>query len=114
MSRSTHLNWLAGFVLVLLTFAFSSPSLAQMASPQAAASGGHPVRAEIEELKTDLKQMRVILNQMANNLAFVADSQSPLKHQFQLDIDMWQVLMMQMQRRLDRLEDAGSTPKPPK
>jgi hypothetical protein len=48
---------------------------------------------------------------MANNLAFVSDSQSPLKHQFQLEIDMWQVLMMRMQRRVDAIEGTSSAPK---
>ena len=59
---------------------------------------------ELEDMKADLKQMRIILNQMANNLAFVSDSQNPLKHQFQLDIEMWQVVMMRMQQRINRLE----------
>lgn len=56
--------------------------------------------------------MRVILNQMANNLAFVSDSQSPLKHQFQLEIEMWQVIMMRMQRRLDTPEPPPAAPSP--
>lgn len=100
-------------LLALVCLAFSTVSTAQTPS----ASDSQPVvrpapdQSEVEGMKEDLKQMRVILNQMANNLAFVSDSQSPLKHQFQLEIDMWQVLMMRMQRRLNAIEGTSSTPK---
>jgi hypothetical protein len=50
--------------------------------------------------------MKVVLNQMATNLAAVSDSQSPLKHQFQLDIEMWQIVIMQTQRRINLMEQA--------
>ena len=39
------------------------------------------------------------MGQMESNLAFVDTTQSPLKHQFQLDIDMWNVVINQMERR---------------
>lgn len=66
-------------------------------------------QADIDEAREDLKKMRVLVNQMASNLAFVSDTQSPLKHQFQLEIDMWQMMMMRMQRHLDRMESRRST-----
>jgi hypothetical protein len=43
--------------------------------------------------------MRALVAQMQSNLAFVDSTQSPLKHQFQLDIDMWNTLINQMERR---------------
>jgi hypothetical protein len=43
--------------------------------------------------------MRALVGQMESNLAFVDTTQSPLKHQFQLDIDMWNVVINQMERR---------------
>jgi hypothetical protein len=61
-------------------------------------------QSEIDALKADVSQMKVVLNQMATNLAAVSDSQSPLKHQFQLDIEMWQIVIMQAQHRIDRME----------
>jgi hypothetical protein len=67
-------------------------------------------QADIDEAREDLKKMRVLVNQMASNLAFVSDTQSPLKHQFQLEIDMWQMMMTRMQRHLDRLESRRPTP----
>ena len=48
--------------------------------------------------------MRIVLNQMRTNLAFVTTTTNPLKHQFELDIDMWQALLDQMQRRVDAAE----------
>jgi hypothetical protein len=61
-------------------------------------------QSEIDDLKSDMSQMKVVLNQMTTNLAAVSDSQSPLKHQFQLDIEMWQIVIMQTQRRINALE----------
>ncbi len=59
------------------------------------------VRPEDQQaLREDLKKMRVILHQMETNLAFVDSSPSALKHQFQLEIDMWRALIDQMERRL--------------
>jgi hypothetical protein len=37
---------------------------------------------------------------METNLAFVDTTQSPLKHQFQLEIDMWNTVITDMERRL--------------
>ena len=51
--------------------------------------------------RQDLQKMRAILNQMRNNLAFVGSTTTPLNHQFELEIDMWQALLDQMERRND-------------
>lgn len=61
-------------------------------------------RPEIEAMKTDLQRMRALLSQMQTNLAFVGNNTSPLNHQFQLEIDMWRVLIDQMERRVLRME----------
>ena len=113
MSPSSYLKTLVPIVLLAFIFSFPANLRAQepatpKASPSSKAAASSN-QVEIEAMKADLTQMRVILNQMANNLAFVSDSQSPLKHQFQLDIDMWQLLLMQMQRRVNRLEGTTST-----
>jgi len=61
-----------------------------------------PVRNdEIQALRQDVARMKALVRQMQSNLAFVDTSQSPLKHQFQLEIDMWQTLITEMDRRLD-------------
>jgi hypothetical protein len=54
---------------------------------------------EAQALREDLKKMRALVRQMETNLAFVDTTQSPLKHQFQLEIDMWKTLIDQMERR---------------
>ena len=54
---------------------------------------------EAQALREDLKKMRALVRQMETNLAFVDTTQSPLKHQFQLEIDMWRALIDQMERR---------------
>jgi hypothetical protein len=60
--------------------------------------------SELQAMKSDVQRMRVILNQMRTNLAFVDNTQSPLKHQFELETDMWQVTLDQMDRRIAAME----------
>jgi len=44
--------------------------------------------------------MRAVVQQMQTNLAFVTTIQGPLKHQFELEIEMWQLQIASMERRL--------------
>ena len=54
---------------------------------------------EAKALQADIKRMRALVQQMQTNLAFVDTTQSPLKHQFQLEIEAWNTLIDQMERR---------------
>jgi hypothetical protein len=54
---------------------------------------------EAKALQGDIKRMRALVQQMQQNLAFVDTTQSPLKHQFQLEIEAWNTLIDQMERR---------------
>jgi TolA-binding protein len=54
---------------------------------------------DAQALRDEIRKMRALVAQMQTNLAFVDTTQSPLKHQFQLDIDMWNILINQMERR---------------
>lgn len=54
---------------------------------------------EAKALQGDIRRMRALVGQMQTNLAFVDTTQSPLKHQFQLEIDAWNILIDQMERR---------------
>jgi len=54
---------------------------------------------EAKALQADIRRMRALVRQMQTNLAFVDTMQSPLKHQFQIEIDAWNVLIDQMERR---------------
>ncbi len=61
-------------------------------------------QAELDALKADLLRMNSLLNQMRTNLGYVSTTTQPLRHQFELEIDMWQLQIGQMERRLQRLE----------
>jgi len=63
---------------------------------------------DVQQLQADLQRMKVLVNQMRTNLAFVQTSQTPLKHQFELEADAWQVIVEQMERRLKRMEERKS------
>ncbi len=54
-----------------------------------------------DDLRDDLKKMRALVQQMETNLAFVDTTQTPLKHQFQLEIDMWKTVIDHMEKRLN-------------
>jgi len=75
-------------------------SAAEASTPPAQAAHSTAAADEQQALRDDLKRMRALVQQMETNLAFVDSSQTPLKHQFQLEIDMWRTLINQMERRL--------------
>jgi TolA-binding protein len=98
------------FSVTLLSAVQQSPnSSTQATSSQAGAAAaaenaqirqlGAPRGNEAQALRDDIKRMRALVGQMETNLAFVDTTQSPLKHQLQLEIDMWNVLINQMERR---------------
>lgn len=53
------------------------------------------------DLKSDLEKMRVLIDLMQRNVAFVSAGDTPMKHQFQLEIEMWQLLLRDMDRKID-------------
>ena len=88
----------------------TTPSGSSQAAGSQAGAANAAENAQIRQLgnnrgndaqaqRDDIRKMRALLAQMQTNLAFVDSTQSPLKHQFQLDIDMWNVLINQMERR---------------
>jgi TolA-binding protein len=98
------------FSITLLGAVQQTPnSSSQAASSQAGAAAaaenaqirqlGNNRANDAQALRDDIRKMRALVAQMQTNLAFVDTTQSPLKHQFQLNIDMWNVLINQMERR---------------
>ena len=78
--------------------------------PQARAAIADP---DAEAMRADLARMRNLVSQMQRNLGFVDSGLTPLKHQFELEIEMWNVLINDMQRRLNaRVEPATGKPAP--
>jgi hypothetical protein len=68
--------------------------------------------SDLEAMRADSKKMRVILNQMQTNLAFVTNTNDPLKHQFELEVEMWQLLLNQMDRRIEEMGRREHHPAP--
>ena len=62
--------------------------------------------ADLAALRADVARMQTLVDQMERNLAFVDTTSTPMRHQFELELDMWRLLTNDMQRRLRRAERA--------
>ena len=93
------------FLAVVLIFSSALGLHAQTAEKP---HPGNPTSSEAQDLRADIDRLKMILNQMRNNLAFVQTSQTPLKHQFELETDAWQVIIEQMDKRLKAIEERNS------
>lgn len=103
----------AVILFVLIASIIPSGAVQQMPSSSAQAANSQAnlaesaERAQLKQMSSadaratqdDIRKMRSLVQQMEINLVSVDTSQSPLKHQFQLDIDMWKTLLNQMERR---------------
>jgi hypothetical protein len=90
-------------VLVLVVVAVGVFPDAVYAAPQpsGSAASAPASQADIQGLRDDIQRMKGLVQQMEQNLAFVDTTQSPLKHQFQLEIDMWKTMIAEMERKLN-------------
>ncbi len=102
----------ACFLLMTISSAAQAPSSDQLNQPhitpppapahkEAPAQPAPPLPPIGQDTRADLMRMRALLAQMRTNLAFVSNTQSPLKHQFELECDMWQILITDLERRLN-------------
>jgi len=57
-----------------------------------------PQSPEEPAASKELEQMRSLLLQMQNNLASLPSGYSAVKHQFELEIDMWRMLVNHIER----------------
>ena len=89
-------------LLAATSFAFAKPKTASQAPAPQHSTAQIMSAEQTQELQDDLKQMRVLVQQMQTNLSFVDTTQSPLKHQFQLEIDMWNTLIRHMEKKLGK------------
>ena len=94
------------FMLVMMLCVVSAT--AQTAAKKPAETSAEPQArapisndADAEAMRADLTRMRNLVAQMQRNLGFVDSGLTPLKHQFELEIEMWNVLINDMQRRLN-------------
>lgn len=109
LKKAIFLFALFCFIIPVSAIQQTSNATSQAANSQAAAASAAEnaqirqlanTRAnDAQALRDDIRKMRALVAQMQTNLAFVDTTQSPLKHQFQLDIDMWNILISQTERR---------------
>ena len=64
------------------------------------AENAQSITRNTDDVKADLAKMHVLLGQMQRNVAFVSSGDSPLKHQFELEIEMWQLLLRDIDRKI--------------
>ena len=83
----------------VLSFA-KTPKAQPPKSSQAETSATQREDELTKGLRADIARMEALVQQMDVNLAQVDVTQSPLKHQFQLEIDAWRVMIASMKRRL--------------
>jgi hypothetical protein len=105
-------KFLVSVVIIGSLFSMDSPAVAQSASKSNTHAVNQPQASEdqndLAALKTDVAKMRVIVTQMQNNLGLTTNSTTPLYHQFELDINMWQLLIAQTERRVKHMENKRS------
>jgi hypothetical protein len=100
------MRFIPAILLISVLIASVSHAQGQVAQKSTAVTSKPPSPAaqapvsDDQALRDDIKKMRVLLHQMETNLAFVDSGQTALKHQFQLEIEMWRSLIDQMERRL--------------
>jgi TolA-binding protein len=96
--------------VLLLTCSQSTAQTNVSGTPAQTASSASGPTDDLAATKADLAKMRVLVTQMQNNLGVTTTSTTPLYHQFDLQIQMWQLLIAQMERRIDRMERSKETP----
>ena len=97
--------WMAAVTAFPISLtAAQSPNPGKSATDSNSQAAHNQSSDQLEAMRADSKKMHAILNQMQTNLAFVTNTTDPLKHQFELEIDMWQVLLEQMERRVASME----------
>jgi hypothetical protein len=89
------------FLVLVAATALAGAQSADQGSTIPSANEGPSAGGAIQqkELKSDLERMRILLGQMQRNVAFVSPGDSPLKHQFELEIEMWQLLLQDMENK---------------
>src|SRR5579864_9456098 len=86
-------------ILLCTTISSFSADKATQDANRPVANPDQPSVTNAKRLKTDLERMRALLGQMQRNVAFVSPGDTPLKHQLQLEIEMWQILVTDMEKK---------------
>lgn len=103
------------FALLLLALFVATVPAQHPVEPRKGASAAAPPdtattsrEGDAQQLRADIQRLQALVNQMRTNLAFVQTSQTPLKHQFELEAAAWQIIIDDMNRRLKHMEENGN------
>jgi hypothetical protein len=100
-------RFLACLTLIVLVFMTGSRAVAQSTAnrPQSTKEAqASDDQDDVTAVKADLAKMRVLVTQMQNNLGLTTNTTTPLYHQFELEINMWQLVIARMERRIEHME----------
>jgi hypothetical protein len=97
MSAKTAILFLSICLTIAPCFAKQNSATNSQQNQSAKASMSHE---DVQALRADLDRMRSLVHQMEVNLAFATPTETPLRHQFELEIDMWKSVIQHMERRL--------------
>lgn len=98
-----------GILIVIVSLGLCVQLAAQIQNGQPK----QPLRGQADELtnmKDDLAKMQSLLNQMQAVFALAGNPTSPANHELELNIDMWRILINQMQRRVEHMEQNPCRP----
>ena|SRR5512146_1689648 len=108
--------------VVILTVAAAAqvqPRRNPAVGAKAAAAAASPATADVEALqqrmaaaKADIERMRNIVDQMDRNKAFAAPGETPLKHEFDLEIELWRTLLDHLEKQLSPVEEKPAAQPP--
>src|SRR5947207_10985663 len=101
---------LLGMIVVLFFTTAIASAQVQAETKQGATQPSPQSRNEIKDLRTDLDNMHNLLALMQRNVAFVSAGDTPLKHQFELEIEMWQLLIRDMEKKTGTSDASPSLP----
>lgn len=97
-------------VVLLLCFVMQAQDPAALFRGASIRAGGPGVtdQDDIAALQADITKMRALLTQMEAAFPLVGNTTSPVNHELQLNIEMWQVLLDQMDRHVRGMQKSGT------
>lgn len=92
----------------------AGPAVATPAAPPAAGDADPQAREQrIQAARRDIEHMRNLLEQMDRNRAFAAPGETPLNHEFELNIELWRTLLDHLEQDLAAPSASQAAPTQP-
>lgn len=91
----------------------AAPSVATPAAPVTSSDADPQGREQrIQAARRDIERMRNLLEQMDRNRAFAAPGETPLNHEFELNIELWRTLLDHLEQDLAPPSASQPAPQP--